>query len=62
MSIGKILIAAGTILGFFGGQYAQASAFLIQVGTDILAGGGKFGPIRLGNESISGTVGPWTGP
>jgi len=61
MSIGKILIAAGGLLNFFGGTYAEAGNFLIQVGTDILAGGGPFGPIRLGNEQISGTVGPWQG-
>jgi hypothetical protein len=61
MNIGKILIAAGTILGFFGGSYAEASAFLIQLGTDVLSGGGPFGPIRLGNESIQGTVSPWKG-
>jgi hypothetical protein len=61
MSIGKILITAGGLLGIFGGNYAQAGAFLLQLGTDILAGGGPFGPIRLGNESIQGTVTPWQG-
>ena len=60
MTIGKILITAGALLGIFGGNYAEAGAFLTQLGTDILAGGGTFGPVRLGNESISGTIGPWT--
>ena len=61
MSIGKLFIAAGTLLSFFGQNYAQESAFLIQVGTDLLAGGGTVGPIRLGNESLTATVGPWQG-
>ena len=61
MSIGKVLITAGGLLQIFGGTYAEAGSFLIQVGTDIIAGSGPFGPIRLGNESIQGTVGPWKG-
>ena len=61
MSIGKIFIAAGTLLSFFGGEYAQAGTFLVTLGTDILAGQGTVGPIRFGNEGITATIAPWQG-
>lgn len=58
VSIGKIFIAAGTVLGFFP-QFSAESGFLIQLGTDLIAGGGTVGPIRFGDESITATIGPW---
>lgn len=61
MSIGRIIVSAGAFLSLFGGAYAEVGAFLVQLGTGILAGNGTVGPIRVGSTSITATVAPWTG-
>lgn len=63
MNIGEYFIVAGTLVGLLlksaAGQ--QISAFLTQVGTALEAGTGSVGPIRIGNDSLTVTISPWTG-
>jgi hypothetical protein len=55
---GEYISVAGTLIGlFFKTPIAQeVSQFLVQLGADVAAGMGSVGPIRLGNESFSGTI------
>jgi hypothetical protein len=54
---GEYITVAGTVLGlFFKTSVAQeVSLFLIQLGNAITAGSGSVGPIKLGNESFTGS-------
>lgn len=53
--IGQDLGGLGFIFGFF--KFLQpAQQFVTQLGAELAAGVGTFGPIRVGNEGISGSV------
>lgn len=53
--IGQYLGELGFVFGFFK-FLAPAQAFVTQLGAELAAGMGTFGPIRVGSEGISGTV------
>lgn len=54
-TIGQYLGDLGFIFGFFK-FLLPAQAFVTTLGAELAAGAGSFGPIRVGQEGISGTV------
>ena len=61
-NFGQYLIDAGTILQmFFKATWAQqVGGFLTTLGIAMESGQGSVGPVRLGNESLTVTITPWT--
>jgi hypothetical protein len=57
-AIGRQFIIAGSVLQMFP-NLAQVGAFLTQLGEGIEVGKATVGPIRIGDEAITATVGPW---
>jgi hypothetical protein len=54
-TIGQYLGELGFVFGFF--KFLQpAQALVTQLGAELAAGMGTFGPIRAGSEGLSGTV------
>jgi hypothetical protein len=54
-AIGGYIADLGFIFAWFK-FLAPAASFCTQLGTELAAGMGTFGPIRVGNEGISGSV------
>jgi hypothetical protein len=53
--IGKYIGGVGFVFGLF--KFLEpAEAFCVQLGAELALGAGTFGPIRVGNDGISGTV------
>ena len=59
---GKILVAIGGVIEGFFPNWAAEGAFIVAIGTGLLAGGGtgSAGPIRLGNTGYTISWAPWT--
>lgn len=55
VQVGQWITGIGFIFGFFK-WLAPAAAFCGQLGAELAAGLGTFGPIRVGAEAISGSV------
>lgn len=53
--VGQWIGGLGFVFGFFP-FLKPAQAFVTQLGAELGIGAGTFGPIRVGNEGISGTV------
>jgi hypothetical protein len=53
--VGQWIAGIGFVFGWFK-WLAPAQAFVTQLGAELAAGGGTFGPVRIGSEGISGSV------